>query len=67
MNISPNTGTTFTSKNIVIPIATSVTAVGYIIADFTFFRRRAVFSRYVASRPRISASNPPFSPAAVIE
>jgi hypothetical protein len=43
---SPKTGTTFTSRKMVMPMAMIVTAVGYIIADFTFLRRRAVFSRY---------------------
>ena len=43
--ISPKTGTTFTSRKIVIRIATTVTTVGYIMADLTFLRSRAVFSR----------------------
>ena len=43
--MSPKTGTTLTSRKIVMPMAMTVTAVGYIMADFTFLRRRAEFSR----------------------
>ena len=45
LKISPNTGTTLTRRKMVMEMATTVTTMGYIIADFTFFRRRAVFSR----------------------
>ena len=44
-------------------MATMLTTVGYISAVLTFFRSRSVFSRYVASRARISDNKPPFSPA----
>lgn len=43
--ISPNVGTTLTSRKQVIVTATMVTMVGYIIADLTFFCRRTVFSK----------------------
>ena len=43
--ISPNTGTTLTKRKIVMRIATTVTTVGYIMADLTFLRSRAAFSR----------------------
>ena len=36
---------TLMSRNIVMPMATSVTMQGYIMADFTFLRSRAVFSK----------------------
>ena len=45
LKISPNTGTTLINRKIVIKIATTETTVGYIMADLTFLRSRAAFSR----------------------
>lgn len=45
LKMSLKTGTTLTSRKMVMPMAIRVTAVGYIMADFTFLRRRAVFSK----------------------
>ena len=42
---SLKTGTTTTMRKMVMPMATMVTATGYISEDLTFLRRRAVFSR----------------------
>ena len=44
VKISPKTGTTLTSRKTVMPRATTDTTVGYIMADLTFLRRRAVAS-----------------------
>ena len=43
--------------------AMQITMTGYVIADFTFLRKRALASRKPASRSRISARRPPVSPA----
>ncbi len=54
------------SMNIDAPIQTLNTTTGYVIAPLTFFINASAFSRYTASRLRITSRIPPASPASIM-
>src|SRR5687768_14429822 len=66
-NIAANTGMTKISSTFTSAIARPMTAIGYVIADFTFFVSLTVASKYPATLLRISARPPLASPASTIE